>query len=64
MLQGPAGHDHDGGQRAEAAAAAAQLGGRVVLKAEVEGLVHKTDARGVRLDLRTRRKKMAEATRR
>ena len=37
----------------EAAAAAAQLGGRVVLKAEAEGLVHRTDAGGVRLDLRT-----------
>ena len=37
----------------EAAAAAAQLGGRVVLKAEAEGLVHRTDARGVRVDLRT-----------
>ena len=37
----------------EAAAAAAQLGGRVVLKAEAEGLVHRTDAGGVRVDLRT-----------
>jgi acyl-CoA synthetase (NDP forming) len=37
----------------EAAAAAAQLGGRVVLKAEAEGLVHRTDAGRVRLDLRT-----------
>ena len=37
----------------EAAAAAAQLGGRVVLKAEAEGLVHRTDAGGVRADLRT-----------
>ena len=37
----------------EAAAAAAQLGGRVVLKAEADGLVHRTDARGVRVDLRT-----------
>ena len=37
----------------EAAAAAAQLGGRVVLKAEAEGLVHRTDAGGVRIDLRT-----------
>ena len=37
----------------EAAAAAAQLGGPVVLKAEAEGLVHRTDAGGVRVDLRT-----------
>ncbi len=37
----------------EAAAAAAQLGGRVVLKAEAEGLAHRTDAGGVRVDLRT-----------
>ena len=37
----------------EAAAAAAQLGGRVVVKAEAEGLVHRTDAGGVRVDLRT-----------
>ena len=37
----------------EAAAAAAQLGGRVVLKAQAEGLVHRTDAGGVRVDLRT-----------
>ena len=37
----------------EAATAAAQLGGRVVLKAEAEGLVHRTDAGGVRVDLRT-----------
>ena len=37
----------------EAAAAAAQLGGRVVLKTEAEGLVHRTDAGGVRVDLRT-----------
>jgi acyl-CoA synthetase (NDP forming)/GNAT superfamily N-acetyltransferase len=37
----------------EAIEAAVQLGGRVVLKAETEGLVHKTDARRVRLDLRT-----------
>ena len=37
----------------EAVEAAGQLGGRVVLKAEAEGLVHKTDAGGVRLDLRT-----------
>src|ERR1019366_3179467 len=35
----------------EAVKAAGQLGGRVVLKAE--GLVRKTDAGGVRLDLRT-----------
>ncbi len=37
----------------EAAAAAARLGGRVVLKAEAEGLVHRTGAGGVRVDLRT-----------
>ena len=37
----------------EAAAAAAQLGGPVVLKAEAEGLVHRTGAGGVRADLRT-----------
>ena len=37
----------------EAAAAAEQLGGRVVLKAEAEGLVHRTDAGGVKVDLRT-----------
>ncbi len=34
-------------------AAAAELGGHVVLKAEVGGLVHKTDASAVKLDLRT-----------
>ncbi len=33
--------------------AAAELGGHVVLKAEVTGLVHKTDAGAVKLDLRT-----------
>ena len=37
----------------EAAAAAAQLGGPVVLKTEAEGLVHRTGAGGVRVDLRT-----------
>ena len=37
----------------EAAAAAGQLGGPVVLKAEAEGLVHRTGAGGVRVDLRT-----------
>ena len=37
----------------EAAAAAAQLGGRVVLKAEAEGLVHRTGTGGVKVDLRT-----------
>ncbi len=37
----------------EAVAAAAQLGGPVVLKAEAEGLVHRTDAGAVRVDLRT-----------
>jgi succinyl-CoA synthetase beta subunit len=34
-----------------AAAAAAELGGRVVLKAQADGLVHKTDAGAVRLGL-------------
>jgi acyl-CoA synthetase (NDP forming)/RimJ/RimL family protein N-acetyltransferase len=34
-------------------AAAAALGGHVVLKAEVAGVVHKTDAGAVKLDLRT-----------
>ena len=37
----------------EAVEAAGQLGGRVVLKAEAEGRVHRTDAGGVRVDLRT-----------
>jgi acyl-CoA synthetase (NDP forming)/GNAT superfamily N-acetyltransferase len=37
----------------EAAEAAGQFGGRVVLKAEAEGLVHRTDAGGIRVDLRT-----------
>ncbi len=37
----------------EAAAAAEQLGGRVVLKAEAEGLVHRTGTGGVKVDLRT-----------
>ncbi len=37
----------------QARRAAADLGGRVVLKAEAAGLVHKTDAGAVRLDLRT-----------
>ena len=37
----------------EAAAAAGQLGGRVVLKAEAEGPGHRTDAGDIRLDLRT-----------
>jgi acyl-CoA synthetase (NDP forming)/RimJ/RimL family protein N-acetyltransferase len=36
-----------------AIAAAAELGGPVVLKAEVAGVVHKTDAGAVRLNLRT-----------
>jgi acyl-CoA synthetase (NDP forming)/GNAT superfamily N-acetyltransferase len=36
----------------EAAAAAANLGGLVALKAEARGLVHKTDAGAVRLNLR------------
>jgi acyl-CoA synthetase (NDP forming)/GNAT superfamily N-acetyltransferase len=39
-------HDEDA-----AAAAAAELGGRVVLKAQADGLVHKTDAGAVKLDL-------------
>ena len=38
---------------AGALAAADELGGHVVLKAEVGGLVHKTDAGAVKLDLRT-----------
>jgi len=37
---------------AEAAQAAAELGGHVVLKAEVAGLIHKTDVGAVKLDLR------------
>jgi acyl-CoA synthetase (NDP forming)/RimJ/RimL family protein N-acetyltransferase len=37
----------------DAMAAAAELGGHVVLKAEAVGVVHKTDAGAVRLDLRT-----------
>jgi acyl-CoA synthetase (NDP forming) len=37
----------------EAAGAAEQFGGRVVLKAEADGLVHRTGAGGVRVDLRT-----------
>jgi len=37
----------------EAAQAAAELGGRVVLKAEADGLVHKSDAGAVKLDLRS-----------
>ena len=37
----------------QAVEVAAQFGGRVVLKAEAEGLVHRTDAGGVRVDLRT-----------
>ncbi len=37
----------------DALTAAADLGGHVVLKAEAEGLVHKTDAGAVKLDLRT-----------
>jgi acyl-CoA synthetase (NDP forming)/RimJ/RimL family protein N-acetyltransferase len=38
---------------AAAIAAAARLGGRVVLKAEAAGIVHKSQAGAVRLDLRT-----------
>ena len=41
------------GSAQEAVDAAVLLGGRVVLKAEAEGLVHKADTAGVRLDLRT-----------
>jgi acyl-CoA synthetase (NDP forming)/RimJ/RimL family protein N-acetyltransferase len=37
----------------QAVQAAAGLGGRVVLKAEADGLVHKSDAGAVKLDLRT-----------
>ena len=37
----------------EAAQAAARFGGSVVLKAEAEGLVHRTDTGAVRVDLRT-----------
>jgi len=37
----------------QAVEAAARFGGRVVLKAEAEGLVHRTDAGGVRVDLRS-----------
>jgi acyl-CoA synthetase (NDP forming)/L-amino acid N-acyltransferase YncA len=37
----------------EAVEAAARLGGRIVLKVEAEGLVHRMDSGGVRLDLRT-----------
>ena len=37
----------------EAVAAAARTGGPVALKGDVEGLLHKTDAGAVRLDLRT-----------
>ncbi len=37
----------------EVRAAAAKLGGHVVLKGEVTGVVHKTDAGAVKLDLRT-----------
>ena len=37
----------------DAVAASASIGGPVVLKAEVKGLVHKTDAGAVRLDLRS-----------
>jgi len=37
----------------DAARAAADLGGPVVLKADVPGVVHKTDVGGVQLDLRT-----------
>jgi acyl-CoA synthetase (NDP forming) len=39
----------------EAAAAAGQLGGPVVLKAEAQGLVHRTGTGGVKVDLRTPR---------
>jgi acyl-CoA synthetase (NDP forming) len=39
--------------RAAAVAVASELGGHVVLKADVAGLVHKSDAGAVKLDLRT-----------
>ena len=39
--------------QAGAIAVAAELGGHVVLKADVAGLVHKSDAGAVKLDLRT-----------
>ncbi|HTZ93035.1 MAG TPA: GNAT family N-acetyltransferase [Streptosporangiaceae bacterium] len=39
--------------QAAAVAVAAELGGHVVLKADVAGLVHKSDAGAVKLDLRT-----------
>ncbi|HUB39540.1 MAG TPA: GNAT family N-acetyltransferase [Streptosporangiaceae bacterium] len=39
--------------QAEAVAVAAELGGHVVLKADVPGLVHKSDVGAVKLDLRT-----------
>jgi acyl-CoA synthetase (NDP forming)/RimJ/RimL family protein N-acetyltransferase len=39
--------------QAGAVAVAAELGGHVVLKADVAGLVHKSDAGAVKLDLRT-----------
>jgi len=39
--------------QASAVAVAAELGGHVVLKADVPGLVHKSDAGAVKLDLRT-----------
>jgi len=41
------------GDAAAAVAAAERLGGRVVLKAEATGVVHKSQAGAVRLDLRT-----------
>jgi acyl-CoA synthetase (NDP forming) len=41
------------GNAEEAILAAAEIGGPVVMKADVPGLVHKTDAGAVQLDLRT-----------
>jgi acyl-CoA synthetase (NDP forming)/GNAT superfamily N-acetyltransferase len=41
------------GSEDAAVAAAAELGGHVALKADVPGLVHKSDAGGVQLDLRS-----------
>jgi len=41
------------GSAEEAVLAAAEIGGPVVMKADVRGLIHKTDAGAVQLDLRT-----------
>ena len=54
QLPAPHGDHKDRGTSLdEVLKAAADLGGHVVLKAESPGLVHKTDAGAVRLDLRT-----------